>query len=429
LTCIRVVVGHERPLGEGCSAPQTDPGAVPTTAREHCNPSGLLLTGVAGPNVRGIDAVLGDGTLRRVPLDRLPASFGDPRRAYALGPESGTAVRSLRIHLLQRVQTLPLERAPGGATCRPGLSNQAEFLVGGFATEAQAAPVGPLVARDDGDRLCVGLGTIVPEDCQIPPIDALLPRIDVRRAGGQTALLAVVAPEVASLRLELDRGAPVTVAATDLPGYAGRYAGLVHGLAVPLPAGAHVYATDELAADGHVLQHSSGPDLRPLAHAPAVLARLPGRVVVAASSSSCIQVGVKAPTRDASQCHGGVETTFAFAPCAARRLVILARSRQLRVTTDRGVIRGRRIGGFAVAIVPPSSAATRCRSEKKDRRRPLHRRRPSLHDVRRHVGASTSWRARRRSPRPWRTSRRPIDRALRHGGRRGGRCPSSRRRA
>jgi hypothetical protein len=211
LTCIRVVVGHERPLGEGCSAPQTDPGAVPTTAREHCNPSGLLLTGVAGPNVRGIDAVLGDGTLRRVPLDRLPASFGDPRRAYALGPESGTAVRSLRIHLLQRVQTLPLEQAPGGATCRPGLSNQAEFLVGGFATEPQAAPVGPLVARDDGDRLCVGLGTIVPEDCQIPPIDALLPRIDVRRAGGQTALLAVVAPEVASLRLELDRGAPVTV--------------------------------------------------------------------------------------------------------------------------------------------------------------------------------------------------------------------------
>jgi hypothetical protein len=80
-------------------------------------------------------------------------------------------------------------------------------------------------------------------------------------------------------------------------------------------------------------------------------------VVVAASSSSCIQVGVKVPTRDALECHGGVETTFAFAPCAARRLVILARSPHLRVTTDRGVIRGRRIGGFAVAIVPRNAAA------------------------------------------------------------------------
>jgi hypothetical protein len=356
LTCVRIVFGSERPLDLGCSGPEVDPGAVSVTPREHCDPSALQLSGVAGSQVRGIDAVLGDGTRQRVPLYALPARFGDPRHAFALVLRPGTAVRALRIREGGRVRTLPVGQAPGGATCAPRSTNGSSFTIGLGFEASHGSSTGPIVARDQGDLLCVGLGAIAATDCQVPPIDPLLPRLEIRRSGGQTALLAVVPPEVAALRLTLDSGAPITVATTDLPGYAGRYAGLVRAAAVPLSAGRKVYDTDELAADGHVLQRAPGPDLRPLAHTPAILALLPGGVVVA-GGAWCVQVSADAPTRDRSGCRNiDFQPILVAAPCAARRLVVVAKARRLRVVTNRGVIRGRRKGRFVVAIVPRDAA-------------------------------------------------------------------------
>jgi hypothetical protein len=356
LTCVRIVFGSEPPLDQGCSGPEVDPGAVSVTPREHCDPSALQLTGVAGSEVRGIDAVLGDGTRQRVPLYALPAGFGDARHAFALVLRPGTAVRALRLREGGRVRTLPVGQAPGGATCVPRSTNQGSFIIGLGFEAPHGSSTGPLIARDRDDLLCVGLGAIAAIDCRVPPIDPLLPRLEIRRSGGQTALLAVVPPEVAALRLTLDSGAPITVATTDLPGYTGRYAGLVRAVAVPLSAGRKVYDTDELAADGHVLQRLPGPDPRPLARTPAVLARLPGGIVVA-GGGRCVQVSAAAPTRDPIGCHSmGFLPVLLAAPCAARRLVVVAQARQLRVATDRGVIRGRRKGRFAVAIVPRDAA-------------------------------------------------------------------------
>jgi hypothetical protein len=356
LTCVRIVFGSERPLDQGCSGPEVDPGAVSVTPREHCDPSASQLSGVVGSDVRGIDAVLGDGTRQRVPLYALPAGFGDPRDAFALVLRPGTAVRALRVREGGRVRTLPVGQAPGGATCAPRSTNRGSFIIGLGFEAPHGSSTGPLVARDQGDLLCVGLGAIAGTDCQVPPIDPLLPRLEIRRSGGQTALLAVVPPEVAALRLTLDSGAPITVATTDLPGYTGRYAGLVRAVAVPLSPGREVYDTDELAADGHVIQRVPGPDLRPLARTPAVLARLPGGTVVA-GAGWCVQVSTAAPTRDRSGCRNlDFQPILVAAPCAARRLVVVARARRLRVVTDRGVIRARRTGRFAVAIVPRDAA-------------------------------------------------------------------------
>jgi hypothetical protein len=356
LTCVRIVFGSEPPLEQGCTGPEVDPGTVSVTPREHCDPSALQLSGVAGSTVRGIDAVLGDGTRQRVPLYALPAGFGDPRHAFALVLRPGTAVRALRVREGGRVRTLQVGQAPGGATCAPRTTNGTSFIIGLGFDARHGSATGPLVARDDGDLLCVGLGAIAATDCQVPPIDPLLPRLELRRSGGQSALLAVVPPEVSALRLTLDSGAPITVATTDLPGYTGRYAGLVRAVAVPLSAGRKVYDTDELAADGHVLQRLPGPDLRPLAHMPAVLARLPGGTVVA-GADGCVQVAADAPTRDGTRCRNlAFLPVLVAAPCAARRLVVVARGRQLRVVTDRGVIRGRRKGRFTVAIVPREAA-------------------------------------------------------------------------
>lgn len=358
LTCVRIAFGAQRSLGEGCSGPDLDPASVSASPREHCDPDGLTLSGMAGSDVRRMDAVLGDGTRRPVALFALPARFSDRRRAYALVLPPGVAVRGLRIVGSGQVHTLRVGQAPGGATCAPRSSNSGSFIIGiGFDVSGpQANSTGPLVARDEGDLLCVGLGTATAGDCRVPPIDPLLPRVETRGSGARRALLAVVPPEVAALRLTLDRGAPITVATIDLPGYAGRYAGLVRAAAVPLLAGTRVYATDELAADGHVLQHVPGPDERPLPHAPAVLARLPGGVTVAASGS-CVQVTADAPTRDRGDCRNiDFQPILVAAPCAARRLVVIGRAGRLRVRTDRGVVRARRKGRFAVAIVPRDAA-------------------------------------------------------------------------
>jgi hypothetical protein len=156
---------------------------------------------------------------RRVPLYALPASFGDPRHAFALVLRPGTAVRALRLREGGRVRTLPVGQAPGGATCAPRSTNRGSFIIGLGFEAPHGSSTGPLVARDQDDLLCVGLGAIARTDCQVPPIDPLLPRLEIRRAGGQTALLAVVPPEVAALRLTLDSGASITVATTELPGY------------------------------------------------------------------------------------------------------------------------------------------------------------------------------------------------------------------
>jgi hypothetical protein len=356
MTCVRIVFASQPPFDSGCSGPSPDPASVSLSPRDQCDPAALPIGGMAGPAVRAIDAVLGDGTRRRVPLHELPARFGRPGRAFVLVLRAGIAVRALRLHEGQRVRLLPLGQAPGGATCRSHLGNQGAFILGlGFET-SHGSSTGPLVARDQGDLLCVGLGTIAATDCQVPPFDPLLPWIQTRGSGAQRILLAVVAPAVAALRLTLDHGAPLTVATTDLPGYTGIYAGLVRAAAVALPTGAKVYDTDELAADGHVLQRAPGPDLRPLAHTPGLLARLPGGVDVA-GGGWCVQVSTDAPTRDRSECRNiAFQPTLVAAPCAARRTVIVSRSRHLRVRTDRGVIRGRRKGRFTVAIVPRDAA-------------------------------------------------------------------------
>jgi hypothetical protein len=68
-------------------------------------------------------------------------------------------------------------------------------------------------------------------------------------------------------------------------------------------------------------------------------------------------VSTAAPTRDRSGCRNlDFQPILVAAPCAARRLVVVAQSRRLRVVTDRGVIRGRRTGRVAVAIVPRDAA-------------------------------------------------------------------------
>ncbi|HEY7622720.1 MAG TPA: hypothetical protein VH834_23305 [Solirubrobacteraceae bacterium] len=360
ITCVRVDAGGERAGGGGCSGLEPDASGLSFTIVAQCGVPARSISGLAGGEVRRIDAVLGDGTRRRVGLGRLPARFGDPRRPFALVVGPGIAVRSLLLRAVGRTRSLPMGAAPAEAECDQRGAFNVGFGIYGFTEPPASSGAGPLVARDDGVALCVGLGTIVSADCRVPPIDPVFSRIERRRAGDSTAVLAVVPPEVTSLRLHLDRGAPVAVPTSDLPGYTGQYAGLVRAAALTLPGDRRVYSTEMLAADGHVLVSVPGPDRRPLAHAPRVLARLPGGVTVA-GAGDCLQVGVGPPSRDPARCaFTGLSDTTVFAPCAARRTVVVSRLRRpatgLTAMTTAGTVRGRRHGAFAVAVLPPRAA-------------------------------------------------------------------------
>jgi hypothetical protein len=320
----------------------------------HCDPDALAITGLAGPAVARIEAVLGDGSRRRIALVPLPARFGGPRSAFALVLGKDIAVRSLLVRSAGRTQTVPVRSPPGNAAC----ATNSAFGSFAFGVESGSLPAGSgqVMARDQGDDLCVGLGTIVRADCSLPPVEPLFSRIERRRAGGATAVLAVTPSTVAAVRLHFDRGPALTVPTADVPGYAGRYSGLVRVASATVAGDRRLFSAQLLAADGRVLATRPGPDQPPLPQTPRVVARLQGGVAVAAAAG-CIQIRAGTPTRDRADCVLTPTPGLVAAPCAARRTVVVARSsRGLTVRTDHGTVRGRRSGAYVVAVVPARSA-------------------------------------------------------------------------
>jgi hypothetical protein len=351
LTCLDVRLGRPLEAGGGCAGRSA---ALAHFVTPHCRPDALAITGVAGPAVARIEAVLGDGSRRRVALVPLPARFGGPRSAFALVLGKGIAVRSLLVRSAGRTQTVPVRSAPGGAACATnGAFGSFAFGVG---RGSHPSGSGPVVARDEGDDLCVGLGTIVPADCSLPPVEPLFSRVERRPASGATSVLAVTPSTVAALRLRFDRGPMLTVSTADVPGYAGRYLGLVRVASITVAGDRRLYSAQLLAADGRVLGTRPGPDLPPLPHTPTVIAQLPGGVAVAATSG-CIQIGTGMPTRDRGDCVLTPTPGVVAVPCAAQRTVVVARARRrLTVTTDHGTVHGRRSGGYVAAVVPARSS-------------------------------------------------------------------------
>jgi len=207
-TCVDPRFGGQETVTAGCAGRSAVPDDVAYFLEPHCAPAALSVAGLAGAGVDRIDALLGDGARRPVALTPLPASFGDPRRAFALVVGGNVAVRSLLVDSGGRTRVVGLAAAPAAADCNSlGLAGATY----GVALGPPPTGDGPLLARDDGDDLCVGLGAIVASDCRLPSPDLLGARIERRAAGANTAALAVVPSAVASLRLRFDRGAPVAV--------------------------------------------------------------------------------------------------------------------------------------------------------------------------------------------------------------------------
>jgi hypothetical protein len=93
-----------------------------------------------------------------------------------------------------------------------------------------------LLAADQGETLCVGLGELEAGNCAPPPFDSDQPAL---LQHGQT-VAAALSRDAARITLRFDRGRDRTVPTTDGAAYTGRWAGRVRFFAARIAAGREV---------------------------------------------------------------------------------------------------------------------------------------------------------------------------------------------
>lgn len=227
-----------------------------------CAPDAPVISGTVAPAVRRVELLLGSGRRIRLNTRPLPESFGDPARLVADRLPRGEAVRSARGIAADGTPLgrSPLRSAPGGLRCENGrgVSSLTAFGFGGGGHQG-AQGDGAVVRTAAGHRLHAGDGQAADTICVafdrpragcLPaPVDSTF--FTLARAGN--AVGGVLAGDVATVTLELDRGRPLTVATTAGPAYAGRFAGRLRFLAAKVPRGRLVERAVARDADGRRL--------------------------------------------------------------------------------------------------------------------------------------------------------------------------------
>jgi hypothetical protein len=216
-----------------------------------------LVGGIVAAGVAGLRLTLGSGAEVTLPASELPAVFGARRAVGALVP-AGEAVREAAAldAAGEVVARAALGTAPGGQPCAG--EDQADSGFGGSLVPASAPPGAAMVASaggesllaaDQGETLCVGLGQLTARVCPPPPVDSDRPRL-LRRGATVAGVLSRDAEQVT---LRLDRGDDVSVRTADGAAYAGQWAGRVRFFAASVGAGREVTGAIVRDADGRVI--------------------------------------------------------------------------------------------------------------------------------------------------------------------------------
>jgi hypothetical protein len=241
-----------------------------------------LVGAIVAAGVAGLRLTLGSGAEVHLPASELPAVFG-ARRVVAGQAPSGEAVREAAAldAAGEVIARAALGTPPGGQPCAG--EDQAVAGFGGILVPASPPPGAALVASaggeallaaDQGETLCVGIGVLTARVCPPPPVDSDRPSL--LRRGGTVA--GVLSQDAAQVTLGLDRGDDVTVATTAGAAYAGRWAGRVRFFAAPVGAGQEVTGAVVRDASGRIIGISERGVPRPsVRHT--VLAQRAGRGV------------------------------------------------------------------------------------------------------------------------------------------------------
>lgn len=356
LVCTRLTARGSRTRGEACVG--EDQREDLTLGRDQgCSPLGAAVPGIVSTRVTRVEAVLGDGSSRRLDLRAFPARFRTDRRAFALALGPGVAARKLVAYGSKGpVRTEPLRLAPGSIRC----GGSGAFLAFAFHDDEAPPPRpdadGPdLLVRDQGALLCLAIDAFDTKgrDCARPPLRTFESRFESQAGPRGTLIAAVVPQDVAAVQLELNRGERRQVDATPDGPYTGRYRGVVRFITLSLPGRRMAYSARLLDERGRVIETMPGPDPRPLDVAFRTLARVGelrlgaavGRPFDPKRRVACLELTAERYSRDSDSCGAfpGVAEVRSF--CGPRRIVLwgLARPgmRSVSVRTDRRLIRGR----------------------------------------------------------------------------------------
>jgi hypothetical protein len=190
-----------------------------------------LVGAIVTAGVAGVRLTLGSGAQVTLAANELPAAFGG-RRAVGAPVPTGEAVREAAALDAAGVviARAAVGTAPGGQPCAGEDSRGTSFSDVFVPTSPPPGAVAvasaggeSLLAADQGETLCVGLGQLTARICPPPPVDSDRPRL-LRRGGTVAGVLSRDADRVT---LRLDRGDDVTVRTTNGAAYAGRWAGNV----------------------------------------------------------------------------------------------------------------------------------------------------------------------------------------------------------
>jgi len=356
LTCTELGGSGSPTSAQTCVGESETPTALSIGRGQGCSPFGAAVTGIVSKETRRVEAVLGDGSRRRLALFSFPPRFKTDRRAFSLALETGVAARRLLVYGPKgppRSQTLEL--APGSIRCGLG----GAFLAFAFADDPprpRPDSDGPdFLVRDRGALLCLAIDAFDPEgrDCDRPPLRSFASHF-VAQAGPRGTLVGGVVPqEVTAVQFELDGGERRRIEATTEGPYEGRYRGLVRFVTLPLTGRRKAYSARLLDDLGRVIEEVPGPDSRPLDAPYRTIARIGhlrlgvavGRPYSRGTRVPCLELTAAAYTRDSAFCGAFPDIVDVRAFCSSRRIVLSglvgAGVRSVSLRTSRGLIRGR----------------------------------------------------------------------------------------
>jgi hypothetical protein len=239
-----------------------------------------LVGAIVAAGVAGVRLTLGSGAQVTLPANELPTAFGG-RRAIGAPVPTREAVREAATldAAGEVIARAAVGTAPGGQPCAGEGSGDTSFSDGFVPTSPPPGAVAvasaggeSLLAADQGETLCVGLGQLTARICPPPPVDSDRPLL-LRRGGTVAGVLSRDADRVT---LRLDRGDDVTVRTTDGASYADRWAGDVRFFTAAVGTRREVTGAVVRAADGTVIGVSEHGVPRPTIRR-AVLAQRGGR--------------------------------------------------------------------------------------------------------------------------------------------------------
>lgn len=233
---------------------------------------GMLVTGFAGPEVRTVELTLGNG--RRVRTGTLDvSSLGTPARAVVVLVKPGQAVRSARAldAAGKVVDTQVLAAAPVPRRCGYGLTGWLALYGGIFDPPPSAEPgqvvtgsaPGPrLVAREEGDLLCLGIDGFGADghQCLLPPPEDEYPQPIERRTAAYSAVAGLVPAGAATVTAVFEGGQRVAATISEGGEYGGRYRGHVRFYLAHAGAGKRLERVETHDAAGNLFSSIPGED-------------------------------------------------------------------------------------------------------------------------------------------------------------------------